>query len=197
MHTIDDVLSECAEKRGLDLRRKKPFYRDFVERHIEEHDLDLDFFIEYGSDARSYTSFNVAVDRLLHFSYLVGKTPIIAGVKGDTREERITSVSQIYLLRLVELGFPNSGGYYQKSLSLKTDQRLFELAMRASARARSVTPVQYPNWASQNDILGQDQEVVRNLGVPITNKMIQKCPSPNPLVHGHGGYRWGRKRKAL
>lgn len=189
MNTLDDVIKECQEKYVLGVtERNRSKYVAFLQRQLKAHpDYNLNFRTEATKNPFPY--FNLIVDKLLLFSYLIGETPIIAGYKEHTEVKRIKSIRDLYLLRPAEMGYGRRAS--KSALMRRTDRRLFDLCHRFYNK-KNIFKSQ--NWGEAIDELGRDIVVIRHFGQKITYDMVKSCPSPNPLTYGHGGYRWGTRK---
>lgn len=123
--------------------------------------------------------------RLLLFSYLTGKTEVTAGVVGHTKVMRIEKPTDLYVLKISEVGVNKI--YYQR----RTDRRLYGLYMGIM---RWGYVYGFPDIAAQIDDLGNDPGVVNNLGAPVSYQTVKECPFPyRRHQKRNGGMRRPRK----
>ena len=215
---IDNIIDKCSKDHDLKVNKsRRTYYTEFLES------LD-DLKLLRGKKAKEHPKlfFNYFVDSLLLFSYLTGKTPIIAGHKAlgeykeDIQEKTINSVLDLYLLRRVEVGCvavsASQTRLYDKNKANKTDLRIIKLYNRIESRQRKFG---LPGLKITIDELGKNKLVYNHLtrnkkyvkefekqtGIKlpgyINMKIINACSSPNPFTSNHGGIRIGSGQKKI
>jgi len=195
-NTLEGIINVCKERYGLEVSNKnKNRYTQFLKRQLNTH-REYDINEKIPARDNPFPYFSLMVSKLQLFSYLIGETRIIAGYEGHTKEKRIKSVGDLYLLRPSELGGTISGSLksYEQAVRRKsknTDKKLCSLYISFQnyiQKNKSINKEVWSNWGSAIEELGQDKEVVRYLGIEINyNLMVLKCPSPN--ISSHGGDR--------
>lgn len=191
-YSIDDVVEIAVTRFKLNAVHK-PAYHNFVRRQLNVcKDFDLNYQSP-GTKRAGYPYFAEMLDHVLLFSYLTGRTPIIAGYDGHTKEKVIRTPQTLYLLRPTEIGF-GGNAYGTNGIRKQTDKQLFRLIGRMQWRSHHYKALKLGGWRGAINIIGRDAAVARHLKRPIKYRDVLDCMSPNPLTFDHGGYRNGQAR---
>ena len=98
-NTLEGIINVCKERYGLEVSNKnKNRYTQFLKRQLNTH-REYDINEKIPARDNPFPYFSLMVSKLQLFSYLIGETRIIAGYEGHTKEKRIKSVGDLYLLR--------------------------------------------------------------------------------------------------
>ena len=160
------IIEVCESAHDVKFNKKdKKLFLEHLERY-SAGDRELFLKIKCTENARR----KFLAGRLLLFSYLTGRTPITAGVVGNTEVRTVRRLDDLYMLRINEVGL------HELSSHRRTDNRIYSLYNRIKNRESDWG---LPNIQEQIDSIGSDQFVVKYFkGTPVTYKMVLKCRSP-------------------
>jgi hypothetical protein len=200
-NNLRDIVNECEKKYDLKVNDdNRNMYLAFLERQegreiATDEKYDLDFMTNpQDSDGNpigrpSFPYFSIMVNKLLLFSYLVGETAIVSGIKGNTKMKKIRKRDDLYLLRATEMGACGNNAIKDRDERIRkrrikvTDRRLLRLYNSFQESRAKV------NWGQAIDDVGRSEEVLARFGVEITNKIVKETPSPNPYS-AEKGRKW-------
>ena len=174
-NSIDQIIQKCEDVYGLRVDGHQQAYAEFLGRQLRAHpEYDLDYKTK-GAKRNPYPYFNLLVDKLLLFSYLIGQIPIHTGVQENPKSKRIKTVYDLKLLSQSEIQY-----YSQRNFRLGivkiVDSRLYSLYGRINTRKRDSG---FQNWEQMIDELGKDTMVMRYFGERIGYDQVRKRSKPH------------------
>lgn len=171
MKTIDDVVSECVKRFGLEVNeRNREKYAAFLNRQLSKHpEYDLNF-IPKGKRTNPYPLF--LVDTMMIFSYLIKESKVKTHALGEgslLTDETLTAMR-----------VRGNGSY------LWDDQTLSSIYSR---RAQGHKEHKLPRYTDIINELGKDQEVVAVWGRHISYEADVSSQQASPRARA---FRQGR-----
>lgn len=157
-YRLEEIIDFCEKGHGV-LFKDRTTLINFLRMQLINHK-------DYRSNSKNnYFYFEILADKLLLFSYLIGKTSIVLGRGDDVRLCKIESIQDFYLLKSAEPRF-----ILDRS---QVDPALANLFLRINNRKKKKTKYNLQTWKEHIDELGKCQEVIKYFGRAITYENVK------------------------
>ncbi|MBI2650163.1 hypothetical protein HYX04_02510 [Candidatus Woesearchaeota archaeon] len=175
--TLDGVIEEALKTSRIRIgKAKRAQYLDFLKRQLKTHPHYNINSQNESSRKNIFPYSDLLVDKLLVFSYLLGEISIVNGYDGNVGKRRIKDISDLYLLKGVEIE-PRRQLYVRLGLAKAVDISLNKLYKRVEYRHKKLDRGKFPNWSKIIDELGREPAVKAYFKKEITYKMVTDTPS--------------------